>query len=65
MDPVEVHAPAISHPHVPGDPLGHEKQPDFWETPGDSLAFFTSPSIEQNPAPGGDILALVDQLSNP
>lgn len=45
----------------------HAPQPDFWEAPGDSSVFasFGSPSIEQSPAPGEDILALVDQLSSP
>ncbi|KAH8744810.1 hypothetical protein BGZ57DRAFT_936459 [Hyaloscypha finlandica] len=38
---------------------------DFWATPGDSSVYFHSPSTEQSPAPGEDILALVDQLSSP
>ncbi len=38
---------------------------DFWATPGDSSVCFDSPSIEESPAPGEDILPLVDQLSNP
>ncbi|KAK3353697.1 hypothetical protein B0T25DRAFT_454132 [Lasiosphaeria hispida] len=51
--------------HPPRDPLAHGPQSDFWEAPGDSSVFFGSPPIEQSPAPGEDILALVDQLSSP
>jgi hypothetical protein len=52
--------------HPPRDPLAHGPQAaDFWATPGDSSVYFHSPSVEQSPAPGEDILALVDQLSSP
>ena len=52
--------------HPPRDPLAHGPQAaDFWATQGDSSVYFHSPSIEQSPAPGEDILALVDQLSSP
>ena len=53
------------HPHSPRDPVAHEPQPDFWVAPGDISAFFGSPSIDQSPAPGEDILSLADQLSSP
>lgn len=50
--------------HPPRGPLAHvPEEADFWATPGNSSVCFQSPSNEQSPAPGGDILALVDQLS--
>jgi hypothetical protein len=61
-------AASTSTVHAPRDPLAHGPQAaDFWATPGDSSVYFhSSPSIEQSPAPGEDILALtVDQLSSP
>ena len=53
--------------HPSRDPLARELQAgDFWATPGDSSVYFYSPSIEQSPALGEDMLALVDdQLSCP
>lgn len=62
---VEVQTPETTHLHPPGDLLAHGPQPDFWETPGDSSAFFNSPSVEHSPVPNNDILALVNQLSGP
>jgi hypothetical protein len=60
-------AASTSTVHPPRDPLARGPQAaDFWATPGDSSVSFHSPSIEQSPAPGEDILALtVDQLSSP
>ena len=52
--------------HPPGGPLARGPQAaDFWATPGDGSVYFDSPSNEQTPAPGEDMLALVDQLSIP
>ena len=52
--------------HPPRDLLAHGSQAaDFWATPSDSSVCFPSPPIEQSPAPGEDMLALVDQLSGP
>ncbi|KAK4911815.1 hypothetical protein LTR66_017331, partial [Elasticomyces elasticus] len=51
------------HPHWPRHPVAHEPQPEFWGAPGDISTFFGSPSIDQSPAPGEDILSLADQLS--
>lgn len=53
------------HPHSPRNLLAHEPHPDFWVEPGDSSAFFTSPSFDQSPTPGQDVLSLMDQLSSP
>jgi hypothetical protein len=46
-------------------PKSYEPQPDFWVAPGDRSAFFGSPSIDQSPAPGEDILSLADRPSSP
>lgn len=53
------------HPHPLGDPLTHGPRPDFWGTPSDSPTFFGPLSIGQSPAPGEDMLTLVDPLSSP
>ncbi|ORX97046.1 hypothetical protein BCR34DRAFT_497229 [Clohesyomyces aquaticus] len=62
MHHVEVHEPAAA---VVPDPVPHEPQPDFWVVPGDISAFFSSPSMDQSPAPGEDILSPADQLGRP
>jgi hypothetical protein len=56
---------AAVHPHSPRDLAAREPQPDIWVALGDSSAFFGSPSIDQSPVPGQDVLSLADQLSSP
>ncbi|KAK4244134.1 hypothetical protein C7999DRAFT_44174 [Corynascus novoguineensis] len=59
-------APSKSTVYPSRDPLAYGPQAaGFWATPGDSSVYFDSPSIEQSPVSGEDIVALVDQLSNP
>ena len=75
---VEVHAPTLAvipasvraskssvHPRSARDLVVHETLPDLWIAPDDTSAFFSSPSpsMDQNPAPGEDILSLLDHLS--